>query len=192
MKKIQISVLLSVLGFVSYGQFDNTSYIIGGTANYSFDDYFNKSSSFSLAPSVGRPLKNQALVGVEFGFGVNHSKYDQNNVSSEHIGISYRPGVFYQKFYTITDQVYLNWRARGSVGFFKSVTEDDISKTTEHAVSYGLFATPGISWKVLDKVLLNASIGGVSFVVTDGEETTTSTFGVSFNNPQFGFSFLLN
>jgi len=196
MKKIQLSIILTVVWFASYAQFDNARYVLGGTVDFSYDDDayddFYKRSSFSITPSVAKPLNNQTLVGIDLGFTVGSSKFTNDNATSKSNSISYNPAVFYQKFYPVTDKIFFNWQAKATVGFLKSVNEDEFAKITERSTSYSLRVGPGISWKVMDRVLLNGSIGGVSFGFTDRETGSSTFFGASFNNPHFGFSFLLN
>ncbi|WP_339813813.1 hypothetical protein [uncultured Imperialibacter sp.] len=192
MKKIQLSIILTLLCFAAYAQFDGTSYVLGGNASFNYGDYFSKSTSFSLSPSMAKPVRGNALVGLQLGFGLSSSKYEDDNNSSKYNSVSYNPGVYYQKFYGITENIFFNWKASGSVSFNKSVTDDSNAKTTEHSTSYQVTAGPGISWKVMDRVLLNGSIGGVSLGLNSREASTRTSFNISFNNPQFGFSFLLN
>jgi len=192
MKKIQLSIIFTLLCFATYAQFDSTSYVLGGTADFSYDEDVNKRTYFSIRPSIARPIKGNVLIGVELGLGVSSIKYDDENNSWTSNSISFDPGVFYQRFYGITDKIFFNWKARGNVSFNKSVTEGSNSKTTEHSTAYQISVSPGISWKVMDRVLLNGSIGGAAFHLDDRDGSSTTSFSIFFNNPQFGFSLLLN
>ncbi len=189
MKKIQLSIILTFVWFASHAQFDNARYVLGGTADFSYDDDSYKRSSFSITPSVAKPINSQTLLGIDLGFSVGSSKFSADDKSSS---ISYSPAVFYQKFYPVTDKIFFNWQAKATVGFLKSVNVGEFAKITERSTSYGVRVGPGISWKVMDRVLLNGSIGGVSFTFDDRETGSSTFFGASFNNPHFGFSFLLN
>jgi hypothetical protein len=191
MKKIQLSIILTLLCFAAYAQFDGTSYVLGGNASFNYNDYFNKSTAFSIRPSIAKPIKGNALVGLQLGFGLSSSKYEDDNNSSKYNSVSYNPGVYYQKFYGITEKIFFNWIASGNVSFNKSVTDDSNAKTTEHSTAYQISVGPGISWKVMDRVLLNGSIGGAAFQLNDREGASITSFSIFFNNPQFGFSFLL-
>jgi hypothetical protein len=199
MKKIQLSMILSVLWFVSYGQFDSTKLVLGGSLNYQSSHYdltndtATKSTSFFINPTIARPVgANNALMGIELGFGTGSSEQESSASATRNNSQDYRLGAYYQRFYTIVPRVYFNWKAGAFVNFGKYTNENGASKSTENTTSYSLLATPGISWKVADRILLNGSIGGASFYFYDRVGSNTTSFSVYFNNPQFGFTFLMN
>ncbi|MEQ8811227.1 MAG: hypothetical protein RIE59_19305 [Imperialibacter sp.] len=205
MKKIQLSIFFVAMYFASLAQFDSTKYVLGGEASYyhnnntNSQEYTDKSSSsfFHISPSVARPIKSNGLIGVQLGFGAGSSKNESDNFESKGTNQHYSLGVFYQRFYTITKKVYFNWKAGAQVGVNKSVSEYSVgesfeSRTTEHTTSYDLLVTPGVSWKVMNRLLLNGSIGGASFDFIDRSSGGATSFSIFFNRPQFGFSLLLN
>ncbi|WP_339792532.1 hypothetical protein [uncultured Imperialibacter sp.] len=206
MKKTQLAIMFVLICSASFAQFDSTKYVIGGLVNYGTsqnktkninDSQTNSTSSFFFSPSIAKPIKSNGVMGVELGFGAGSSKNKGGNFESMGTNQHYSLGVFYQRFYTITNKIYFNWNGRARVGLNKSVSEYTLSetfqsKTTEYTTSYDLTVTPGISWKVMDRVLLNGSIGGAAFQLNDREGGSDTSFSIFFNNPQFGFSFLLN
>ncbi|MEQ9099514.1 MAG: hypothetical protein RIF36_20830 [Imperialibacter sp.] len=203
MKKIQLSIFFVLMCSASFAQFDSTAYVLGGLANYGFthtkannnnDDQKYATSSFSFSPSIAKPIKSTTLVGLELGFALSSGKYGAEDYTNENLTQSYSLGIFYQRFYPIVNKVYFNWKASVGAGFNRNkLVFDGVNSTsTSNSMSYEAVATPGISWKVMNRLLLNGSIGGASFDFIDSSSGGTTSFSIFFNRPQFGFSFLLN
>jgi len=202
MKTIKIIIALSFLGFAAYAQFDSTKFVVDGQLSYSnshysnkseVDESKNKSSSFYFSPSVAKAIKSDALIGLQLGLGLSSSKYESDQPDSESSSQYYSLGVFYQRYHRIVDKVYFNWRTTGGAGYThnKYVFGPVNSTATSHSMTYLVSLTPGVSWRVMDRMFLNGSVGGASFSYIDTDSGGFTSFDVSFNRPRFGFSFLI-
>jgi len=192
MKKIQLAFLLIVLGWSAYAQFDGTKFVIGGAVDYNTDASTNV-SSLGLSPSFAKVINASSLIGVTGGYSTSVTKNDGSN--AKNTSSQFRAGIYYQKFYGMAERIFFNWRALAGM----RLTDQQDNSSSYSTNGFEATLVPGFSWKANDKLLLTATLGGFSFVHDNfsnhsdsfSQEYNSNQLGVRFNNPQFGFIFLL-
>ena len=193
MKKYLLLLAFSSIATFTFAQFDDTKYVLGGGLNLSNNQQSNENFSytnnnFGITPSIAKVLNNGSLFGISLGYGYSKNGYDG--------GVSYNNsfdfGVFYQKFYPLANKVFFNWKIGGNTYFIRSKSEQDNGIETDTSYfGYGMGFTPGLTWQAMDRLLLNASIGGASFNKTTDDSNDNFSLGVRFNAPSFSFAYLL-
>lgn len=193
MKKYLLLLAFSSLSIFAFAQFEDTKYVLGGGLNFGNTQQTNENFSFTnnnfgITPSIAKVLKNSSLFGVSLGY--SYSKNDFNDGVSYYNNFEF--GVFYQKFYPLADKVFFNWKLGGNSFVIKQVSEQDNGTETEASTTgYGMGFTPGLTWQAMDRLLVNASIGGASFSKTTNDSSDNFSFGLRFNAPSFSFAYLL-
>jgi len=144
-------------------------------------------TNFSLAPKTGIFLSEKLAVGAMLGFNLQNEKTPGNpDVIDRTTTIGLTP---FARYYAITFNK-LSVFAQGNLGLSYGVEKHKVGSTTTtgpKTTTIGLAAFPGISYKLTDKVDLEAVIGGFNFnfnrVSVKNNNTTniTNTFGIGAN-----------
>jgi len=192
MKKFQLAFLLLLFAGSAYAQFEDTKFVVGGAVDYN-SDLISGSSSLGLKPAFAKTIKSNALLGLSVGYSTLTFKSDGSN--SKVTINSLNTGIYYQRFYVLAGKVYFNWQALAGM----SLSNFDGNSSTNESRGYDFRLVPGLSWKVMDKLLLSASLGGAgyshqsSFVDSGGiaESSKRNQVNIRFNNPQFGVIYLI-
>ena len=190
MKKYLLLLGFSSIATFTFAQFDDTKYVLGGTVNYGAyetisNSAFSAGSNFGIAPSIAKVISPSSLLGVQLGF--NHNKSESPNDVLTNTSYSLR--AYYQPFYPISEKIFFNWRALGGISGNQFTSEEN----KYNSLGLNLGVVPGLTWQVMDKLLLSASIGGASFnkSLFDSSSLNAWTFNISFNQPSFSFNYLL-
>lgn len=197
MKKHLLLLAFSSFSTFAFAQFEDTKYVLGGTVNYgAYETNMNSNissvnSSFGIAPSIAKVINSNSLLGLQLGYGYSKSGSDIDLFTNT----SYSLSVYYQPFYPISDKIFFNWRALGGIGSFQNRNESEFSETKNSIIGLNIGVSPGLSWQVMDRLLLSATIGGASFNKSIHQSSSTDldswSFGISFNQPSFAFNYLL-
>ncbi|WP_416866906.1 MAG: hypothetical protein ACMVP2_04660 [Imperialibacter sp.] len=192
MKKFQLAFLLLLFAGSAYAQFEDTKFVIGAAVGFN-NDALSGVSSIGVVPSFAKTIKSDALIGLSGGYYTTILKNDDSN--SKETWNNLRTGIFYQKFYGVAERVFFNWRVLAGVSF----NNQGNNSSTYDNRGYNFSLVPGFSWKVMDSIILNASLGeaGYSYQsLSSGAPNASvdiknSQFNIRFNNPQFGVTFLI-
>jgi hypothetical protein len=190
--RIQLALILLTVTFTAYGQFEDTKYVVGGAVDYDTNAFTNN-ASLGIAPSFARTLNANSLIGLSGKYQNSDSKVDATTAKLNiHI---VDVDIFYQHFYPIGEHIFFNWRVVAGLGFnhYKPVTNRDNTQ------EYHMRIVPGFGWKIMDKLMLCASLGGVGYSWTKDSFTNrnnpihieNSLLEIYFNRPQFAFIFLI-
>lgn len=171
MKKILL-VLITGCIFVSSvnAQIKKGSVFLGGDIGGSVqktksgDVTTNKQSGINISPVVGKAIKDNLVLGVNAGFGINNNDYPMGN--TEYDTKSYNAGVFLRKYKNIAASgfyifvqgglgaSYYNQKQEGML-----TTYDNMKRTT-----IGINAYPGISYAVNKKLHLETGFNNLLMV----------------------------
>jgi hypothetical protein len=193
MKKFQLAFLLLLFAGSAYAQFEDTKFVVGGAVDYN-SGLFPSASSIGITPTLAKTIKSNALLGLAVGYSTTTFKNDGSN--SKQIVNSLDAGIYYQQFYGLAEKVFFNWQALAGMSF----SNVDANSSTSESKNYNLRVVPGFSWKVIEKLMLSASLGGISYYHRDGssespgfsDSSRENRLSIRFNNPQFGFTYLIN
>ncbi len=144
-------------------------------------------TSFSLAPKAGIFLSEKLAVGAILGFNLQSEKTPG---TPEEIDRTTTFGLTpFARYYAFSLNK-LSVFAQGNLGFSYGVEKNKVGSTTTtgpKTTTIGISAFPGISYKLTEKVELEAVIGGLNLnfnrVSVKNNNTTniTNTFGVGAN-----------
>ncbi|CAD5295488.1 MULTISPECIES: hypothetical protein [unclassified Imperialibacter] len=192
MKKIQLAFLLLLFAGAAYAQFEDTKFVIGGAIGYN-NDAFSSVSSIGVVPSFAKTIKSDALIGLSGGYYTSIVKNNDSNTKETRENV--HAGIYYQKFYGIAERVFFNWRALAGMSFVNQGS----TFSTYDTRGYEFNLMPGLSWKVTENIMLQASLGeaGYSYQSQSSDSQSSpvdvknSQFNIRFNNPQLGVAFLI-
>ncbi|MEQ8417546.1 MAG: hypothetical protein RIB71_23890 [Imperialibacter sp.] len=192
MKKFQLAFLLTLLAGSAYAQFEDTKFVVGGAVDYN-SDLFPNSSSLGITPSLAKTIKSNALLGMSMGYNTSVRNNNLSNVKQTVNSIN--AGIYYQRFYSLAENIFFNWQALAGVNF---INIDDNSSMNDMK-GYNLRVVPGFSWQVMSKLILNASLGGASYSYQSNssespgysDDSSSNRIGIHFNNPQFSLIYLI-
>ena len=193
MKKIQLAFLLLLFAGSAYAQFEDTKFVIGGAADYN-SGLFPNASSIGISPTLAKTINSNALIGLSFNYYASVAKYDGSDAKQIQSGLG--AGIFYQHYYKLSDKVFFNWQAMAGLNLIDYETEDSSAESKYYNIRW----VPGFGWQVMEKLMLSASLGGISYYHRDGssespgfsDSSRENQLGIRFNNPQFGFTYLIN
>lgn len=144
-------------------------------------------TSFSLAPRAGIFLTEKFAVGAMLGYNLQNDKTPGN---PEEIDRTTTIGLTpFARYYAFTFNKFSVF-AQGNLGFSYGIEKHKEGSTTTtgpKTTTIGLSAYPGLSYKLNEKIDLEAIIGGFNFNLTrisvKNNNTTniTNTFGVGAN-----------
>ncbi|MDE3144918.1 MAG: hypothetical protein KGL19_12230, partial [Bacteroidota bacterium] len=217
-KTILLATFALLLTFVSKAQFEVGQKVINGGISLSTSKSTSTTNStqtffgFGLNSSFGKFITPNHLIG----FGINYTNSSQHQESppnlyktnSNQIGLNY----FSTYYHPLAKNFYwfITWSASGNYSFNSYNTTlssvETIQKTNGFGV--GIATTPGISYKLNKRILLNATLNNILVASFTSTRTTYSnssqvdkynSFGLSsslnninLGNIGIGFSILLN
>ncbi|MEQ9099515.1 MAG: hypothetical protein RIF36_20835 [Imperialibacter sp.] len=192
MKKFQLAFLLLLFAGSASAQFEDTKFVIGGAIGYN-NDAFSSVSSIGVVPSFAKIIKSDALIGLSGGYYTSTAKNNDSNTKDTWENV--RAGIYYQKFYGIAERVFFNWRALAGMSFGNQRS----TFSTYDTRGYEFNLMPGLSWKVTENIMLQASLGEAGYSYqsqfSDSQSSSVdvknSQFNIRFNNPQLGVTFLI-
>jgi len=189
MKRYLLTLSASFLSLVVMAQFEDHKVLLGGTANYSSSSDNIRFSSFGVRPRLAYAVTSSSAAGAYVGYSGSVIDEDSNTTNSSN---NVQFGVFYQKYYPLADKIFFNWEVSAGLGRAWNTTKQDgeevaSSKTNDMGARFA----PGLTWKAMDRLLLNASIGSVGYSYLNIPNQNSHNFGISFNTPTFGFILLL-
>jgi hypothetical protein len=193
MKKFQLAFLLVLLAGSAYAQFEDTKFVVGAGLDYN-SGLFPGASMIGISPTFAKTINSNALIGVSFQYSTGVVKFDGSDSKASQQ--SFNAGIYYQQYYSLAEKVFFNWQAQAGT----SLANSDTDGASVDSKSYYIRWIPGFSWKVMDKLILNASLGGINFNHQssgfDSPSVSSKSFkenslSIRFNNPQFGFTYFI-
>jgi len=192
MKTIQLAFLLLLLVGSAHAQFEDAKFVVGAGLDYN-SGLFPGSSSIGIRPTVAKTINSNALIGLSFQYttGVVRTDGSDSKLSQNVFGA----GIFYQQYYNLAEKVFFNWQAQAGMGLVTSSSDDFSNDSRDYHVRW----IPGFSWQVMDRLLLNASLGGANYShqsraydsPTVSDSSKSNRVNIRFNNPQFGVTYLI-
>ncbi|HDP76294.1 MAG TPA: hypothetical protein ENN49_10620 [Bacteroidales bacterium] len=144
-------------------------------------------TSFSLTPKAGIFLSEKLAVGTMLGFNLQSEKTPGTPEEIDRtITFGLTPFARYYAFSLNKLTVF----AQGNLGFSYGVEKNKVGSATTtgpKTTTIGISAFPGISYKLTDKVELEAVISGINFTLNrvsvkhNNTKDITNTFGVGAN-----------
>lgn len=142
---------------------------------------------FSIAPKAGMFFSKKLAIGATLGYSIQSEKTPGN---PEEIDRTSTIGITpFARYYAFTLNNFSLF-AQGNLGFSYSVEKNKAGSTTTtgpKTTRLGISAFPGISYKLNDKVELEAIIGGFNFglsrtsVKQNNNANITNNFGFGVN-----------
>ncbi len=204
---ISFSILSGLFGQISKG-----SVLLGGdfsasTAKQKSGVTESSNSGFSVSPLIGKAIKENFIVGgsLRVGYGKNKTTTNNSNVNN-----SYGVGVFVRKYKNFKGNVYGFLQGGADAGTEKTkYSQNNSLINTNNVIRAGISLTPGISFKVSNKLHLETGLREVASLTYQHQkindmnnnvnnESVSNSFSVysSLNNftsgLYFGFRLLLN
>jgi hypothetical protein len=129
---------------------------------------------------LGKAIKENQLITAQFGFS--------NSSGSSYVSRGYSAGLGFRNYYKIADNLFFNWQAGGN--FRLSEFENKLSNETNHTSEFGASISPGLSWLVAPRLLLESRFGNIYYnrVNSNGG---VNEFGMNLNQLSFGFTLKL-
>ncbi|MES1221420.1 MAG: outer membrane beta-barrel protein [Bacteroidota bacterium] len=170
MKKFTILPLVAILfSFSSLNaQITKGSLFLGGNINVSLshpkaDDNSENynADNFNFSPTIGKVIKDNLVFGAGLTYAYTKYSYGPaNNISSQKVN-SYGANIFLRRYSTIGKgfSIYLE----GSLGgnYSKSDNTPNLNSNNFKRTSFGLGATPGISYTITKKLQLETGLSQV-------------------------------
>lgn len=192
MKRITFALILL---FIASGAF--AQIFVGGSVGFSLTGgkIENGNTSvdkptqtyFSLAPKAGMFLSEKLAIGATLGYSIQSEKTPG---TPEEIDRTSTIGITpFVRYYAFTLNKFSLF-AQGNLGFSYSVEKNKVGSTTTtgpKTTTMGISAFPGISYKLSDKIELEAIIGGFNFglnrtsVKQNNNTNITNNFGFGVN-----------
>lgn len=185
---LTISVILTALS--ASAQFEDHKVLLGGSANYGTTNNTANSLSFGIRPRLAYAITPSTAIGAYVGYSGFAVTADDSNTKSNSHTIEF--GAFYQKYYPIAEKIFFNWEVSAGTAQTRTKTVQDGQTTSASPLnSFGTRFSPGLTWKAMDRLLLNATVGRVGYSFTKVNNINNHSFDISFNSPSFGFILLL-
>jgi hypothetical protein len=145
------------------------SLLIGGNFSFASNNFKNennvetKSNAFTISPSCGIAVKDNLMIGLNFGYSFyknsyysNYPYYDSSRVHS------FNYGIFARKYKPLKNNFYLF--LQGNLGGFNS--KRDLENTTtrdyyEKQVGVNMSVTPGISYAINSKLQIETGFSDI-------------------------------
>lgn len=199
MKKLILSICFAgLLASTSFAQFEDNKFLLGGslstvTSNAEGDRVF---SQFEFSPAVGYVLNESSVAGIRTSFATSSTPTGLGTDDS----FAYELGLFYRKYWSISEKIFLF--GQGDANYLGGTNENQTDAggttvtetTTLSGLSIGI--TPGITARLTEWLLIDFSLGQlryarqtVDFDSPTAEDSSTSLFTFSLNNPTLGFVF---
>ncbi|PZX61943.1 hypothetical protein LX80_02107 [Hydrotalea sandarakina] len=211
MTKKTLITLLIILSFSKFtlGQISIKSVLLGGQVGYynSYIDYAGihpnekkKTAAFNI--SIGKALKENSVYGLNLTY--SPSQADNFYYGTNYINLKiyqYNFGIFYRKYKKLATDFYFFTELGASYINAKQTNTDTMGAKLETIKQLGgqLFLTPGLSYKVLNKLHLEIIIPNIvtiQYIVTKDETSTQQTkqrqflFNSSLNSSGNGLTFI--
>jgi len=185
MKKA-IVLLTTVLFFVlkSTAQFETGQRIFSGGIN--FNNYNNQTdlnnstsknaqTSFSLDASLGKFIRPNVVRGFSINYGHNYQKSDPSSYKMNYNSVGL--GIFSTHYRSFGKNFFgfLRFNLNGSYQFGNTVQSGVDQKNRGYELSAGL--TPGISYRLNKRVLLNGTLNNIASLNFNHRRTTYSNSG---------------
>lgn len=212
MKKILITVALTMLGTGAFAQTSEGTKVLSGGVNFDasstdYEDVFNRKETYTrlgIAPRIGYFIKNR----LEIGVGLNYNHYSSTSKDSSNtktwIGKhnDYNISPYLTKYWPLSERLFITGRASVFGGYTssksESLTADQKTRSTE--TSFGATVVPGIMFFPRDKFGLGLSFGYLNYThsTTKDRDTNHKNTSNSVNlnlrssSLSFDFSYFIN
>lgn len=186
MKKILFTCILSSIIFAANAQVNKGAILLGGTITGGFNKseqgvQETKANGFSIRPSIGFAYKPNRVFGVSLGYGTGKSE----STSGSYLGInrtkSYGAGVYFRRYFPIASrfslfgQADLNYDYQRATSTSTAPFSSNFIDKTQRA---GLYLSPGASFSVSKKIMIETSFGsllGLQYQTSERNYTGSST-----------------
>jgi len=211
MKKLMMTVCLMLLsGAFVYSQTDQGTMYLGGSLNLGFGSTKNKAGSnstdgpktfnFGINPKCGYFIADNLMIGLGLGYNMQSVKTtDVINDEEKLTTTAFNVGPFIRYYMLPVKTMGFFVDGNVAMGFGKlkdEVTDGGTTTTDEIKMSaFVVGITPGVVIFIGEKVSLEATFGGLSFMSSTDKQTigdteyksTTSNFALDINPANFGF-----
>ena len=201
MKKILLSVILSVAVITLNAQVKKGSILLGGSVSVSNSETQQQTTPLLkttnnvavISPAFGYAFKDNSVAGINLSFGSGTSKqtYGTNPPLKDEIDL-YGAGIFYRPYLNLSNRFYLF--GEFEAGFQNLKREQDLgvsSKMNEKEFLVFLDLTPGIAFAVNKRFHLEASINNILSLDYETSERTYSNAPTNVQKTS-GFNFHAN
>ncbi len=174
-------------------QINKGAVLIGGNLGFytqKNEPYNSKSNSFNISPSVGKVIKDNLVVGIDFSFYGN-STHSLDNLYWTKIN-SYGGGIFARKYMVLGKKIYLFGQGNISGSYFteNALSNNQGSDGSGYSVNLGIY--PGMSYAVTNKILLEAGLFNLFGIGYSSRKTNYDNNPVVAKSRSFGASTSLN
>lgn len=185
MKRLIITMTISLAFFTSHAQLRDGALVLGGSIGLHSEQVTSdlKYNNVSFSPSIGYALAEDNAIGVAFNLSSN--RYDSESGTGTN-NSSFETGLFYRKYNNIVEKLYFNWQVSAAVNF----TKNDNGATETNSTAIGARFNPGLTWKATDKLLVVSRVGNLSYFQRTGE-VEGGVFSLNFNSLSLGLEILL-
>ena len=182
MKKVLIIAAIAGTALTTNAQFTKGDKFTSSSLGYSSTTQGDeKSSAFSLAPSVGLFVTNNLSLGLEFGIGSNSSELASVKSVDES---SFSFGAHANYYFTPTEK--FSFFANMGVDYMSM--NDKIAKET--ISGFGLSVVPSVSYFLNNRLAMQASYGSIGYhtMKSDAAESkSVNNLGVNLDMSSIGF-----
>jgi len=160
-----------------------------------------KSTSFGIHPQLGFGLGDNWIAGIRMAFTYHTQKQESGFGNPRSEGYVIQPGGFVRKYFPIGDRFGMFGQADVGWGYGIDKYNQDNEPTQEYKkTTYGIGLTPGASFRVSKRFVIEAAIGGIGYsrysskpkAGTTGSKIWSDDIIVSLsNNLSLGFQLIL-
>jgi hypothetical protein len=215
MTKILLSCLIACIAISAHAQIKKNALLLGGDFNitgkkvlYPYDDK-GKSLQSDINLSIGKAVKENAVIGLNLGFTPNWTKFYPANYpdsSLKRTATSYSVGAFYRQYRSLAKDLYFftEVNARYSHAGPAKISSNHNNDKTINNSAFAALAT-GISYRLYKKLYVEGNITVVTAIYSDTKTTyndqpsrnttfslgTLITKGNTLNAMRLGFRFVI-
>lgn len=171
--------------------------LLGATAGYNSNrtNSYYKSSNTNISPRVALAIGENAVLGLHTRFDYVRSKSETSDLKTSSLTLG--GGAFWRKYIPIKNQLGWYLEANGGVYFRRDVNKQSGLKSKYLATEYSVNAIPGLYYRALPKLIINADFGGLGYnyarTRTEGNPVgkTSGVYFTMLSSFTFGVDFIL-
>jgi len=201
MKKLYALVFTGFVCSIAHAQVKKGDIVLGGNLGYSnlsqssdnngSNLYSNKSDNLTIAPSFGRVIKDNLVLGFDIAYNYTKNSYAGGPNSN---GNGFAAGVFLRKYRSLGNNFYLFGQSRLSGSYMHTAQDQQPgtqpTRDVNNIYGFALQFFPGIAYALNAKWQLEAGLPNFfSVSYTNSKETETYTSQPDGHSNSHLFSF---
>jgi hypothetical protein len=150
--------------------------------------YDYKHNGFRLEHSIGFVIKDNDMIGVSVSYGRSDYEYEISNSENDY----YNAAVYYRRYVPVGKRFYLFGQAGAGYGVMEQEETSVIARATMRQNILSLDLSPGITYALTKRFLLETGIGNIVGVSYRWDKSRTINSNGQFSSKGSGASIYAN